>query len=94
MAILMQMRAPEWTKEQYDALHDAMVLGGTLPAGCLFHVSTPLPGGGFQVIDVWESAEALNRFNEQTVMPAAQRIGIPQPNQEPQILEVNEYMLR
>ena len=92
MAILMQMQAPEWTKEQYEQLAQAVAPGGKAPAGCLFHVSAPLQGGGVQVIDVWESQEAMQRFTEQQVMPAAQRLGMAQPAQAPQVTEIHNFI--
>ena len=92
MAILMQLHAPEWTKEQYDQLAGTVAPGGKAPAGCLFHIAAQLPGGGLQVIDVWESREALDRFNEQQIMPTAQRLGMAQPAQEPQVTEVHNFI--
>ena len=94
MAVLMSLQAPEWTQQQYDQLANAVAPGGKMPEGCALHIAAPLPGGGWQVIDVWESREALDRFNEQIVMPAAQRLGLPQPPQAPQVVEIHTYMKR
>jgi hypothetical protein len=49
-----------------------------LPTGCLVHIAGPLPGGGWPVIDVWESREGCDRFTEQKIVPAAQSLGTRQ----------------
>jgi hypothetical protein len=93
MAILMQLQAPQWSPQQYEQLANTVAPGGKMPDGCLVHVAAPLPGGGVQVVDVWESREAMDRFTQQSVMPAAERLGM-QPGQEPQVVEILNYLTR
>jgi hypothetical protein len=92
MAILMRMEVPEWTQEHYDRLAGEVTPDGKLPAGCLTHVSAPLPSGGWQVVDVWESREAMDRFTTEKIMPAAQRLGIPQPATAPQVTDIHKLI--
>jgi hypothetical protein len=51
-----------------------------------------LPDGRWQVIDVWESQEGSDRFTEQKIMPAAQRLGIPRPATAPQVTDAHNFM--
>jgi hypothetical protein len=61
------------------------------PAGLIVHTAIQVDGG-VRVIDVWESREAIERFFQERLMPAAQAIAsregteLPQPP-EPQIVE-------
>lgn len=55
------------TQEQYDAL-DAAV-GPEDPQGLILHTSSKTDTG-MRVIDVWESKEAYEQFERETLMPA------------------------
>ena len=53
------------TAEQYDGIMDAMGLGekgAITAAGAVAHIAGPKDGGGWRVIDVWDSEEAANAF--------------------------------
>jgi quinol monooxygenase YgiN len=62
------------------------------PAGMVVHTALQIDGG-VRVIDVWESREAIDRFFQDRLMPAAQAVAnregieLQQPP-EPQIVEV------
>lgn len=50
---------------EYDGLMQALgreSLDVPTPAGSLAHLSGPKPGGGWRVIDVWDSEESANAF--------------------------------
>jgi hypothetical protein len=50
---------------EYDGLMRALgreSLDVATPAGSLAHLSGPKPGGGWQVVDVWDSEESANAF--------------------------------
>ena len=47
------------------------------PTGLVAHVAGPV-AGGFRIVDVWESEEAVQRFGE-TLMPVMQELGIEAP---------------
>lgn len=77
MPVMVHNQSAEWTQELYDAVFHRTVPGGTLPPGGLAHFSGPRDGGGWQVVDVWESREAYQRFLDETLIPAAMEIGTP-----------------
>ncbi|MBT2489208.1 hypothetical protein J7E96_11880 [Streptomyces sp. ISL-96] len=78
MAILVINHGANWTKDLYQATFDRVIPDRTNPpAGLISHVGAPGDGGGWQVIDVWESEEAFRRFMEESVKPAAQELGAP-----------------
>jgi hypothetical protein len=47
------------------------------PAGLIAHLAAPMEGGGWQIIETWESEEALASFVNETIMPVAQELGAP-----------------
>jgi hypothetical protein len=55
------------------------------PEGLIVHTAGQRPDGGFRVFDVWESREAMERFERERLVPAiedvAQGEGPPQPEQ-------------
>jgi hypothetical protein len=65
----------------FDELDAAVLGGGGLPEGCLFHVNGPVPGG-WRVIDYWTSREARDTFMANQVQPAMEAAGAPQPEIE------------
>jgi hypothetical protein len=56
--------------EMYDALHAQVVRrGGSTAGSLLVHLGRATPDG-FQVIEVWRSAEDFQRYTRQIVTPA------------------------
>ena len=47
--------------------------------------------GGFEVIEVWESKEALGPFNDEVVIPAMIRAGVAMPADPPEIIEFEPW---
>ncbi|GAA1511278.1 hypothetical protein GCM10009730_14770 [Streptomyces albidochromogenes] len=89
MAIFMQVELAGVTSEQYDELNAKLQsLPGNPFEGCLAHVAVAT-GSGLQVFDLWESEEALRRFND-VVMPVASEVGMPQGG-EPTTSQVHNY---
>jgi hypothetical protein len=76
MAVAMLLEWPGQTQEQYEQLMKLVGLEANPPEGGLFHVAGPMPGG-WRVVDIWESEEAFERFAGERLMPAVQRVGIP-----------------
>ena len=74
MAIGVIIDAPGGTQAQYDAV--LADVGAHLPAELLVHAAGPHEGG-FVLVDVWESPEALDRFMAQRLRPALQAAGWP-----------------
>jgi hypothetical protein len=78
MAILVRNEGADWTQELYQAVFDRTLPDPAKPpAGLIAHFAAPGEAGGWQVIDVWESEDALRRFMEETVLPAAKEFGAP-----------------
>ena len=51
--------------EQYDGLMEVMGLsekGAIGAAGAVAHIAGPTDGGGWRVVDVWDSQEAADAF--------------------------------
>ena len=77
MAIVVLQDSPGGTQEQYDQLLEKLNLGGKSPKGNLVHIAGPIEGG-WRVVDVWESEDALNAFLA-VLMPMSQSAGIAPP---------------
>ncbi|MET9422983.1 MULTISPECIES: hypothetical protein [unclassified Streptomyces] len=78
MAVLVVNQAPDWNQELYQATLDRAIPDrNNPPAGLIAHFAAPGAAGGWQVIDVWESEDAMQRFLADAVRPAAQELGAP-----------------
>ena len=75
MAIVMNMRWPEASLEQYDALREIVSWETDVPKGGIFHVAAH-DGTQMRVTDVWESAEDFQAFVDSRLMPAVQQVGV------------------
>ena len=67
------------TREQYDQLDKEITKD---PDGLILHSAAPTDGG-FQIIDVWDSKEAYERFERETLFPAFERIGVSMKSPPP-----------
>lgn len=65
--------------EMYDSLHQALIeqTSGDID-GMLLHVGRAVPEG-FEVIEVWESKEQSDRYNQEIVWPLTGRVWQGQP---------------
>lgn len=74
--------------ESYRTAHAAIVeaMHGMQAHGMLCHIGREVEGG-FEVIEVWESKEAADRFNEEVVLPAIVRTGVSAPETPPELTE-------
>jgi hypothetical protein len=91
---------PGVTSQQYDRLCRSLNDGRPLTSLAEFHragyhvvshAAGPTPDGGWRVVDVWESEEALGCFR-QKLMPLLEQIGIPPV--APQVLPVHNAVTR
>jgi len=74
--------------EMYDATHAAVAAAaGTAVDGLLVHVGRATDTG-FQVLEVWESKQHCDRFNETVVGPAMAALTGGQPVPPPPITEI------
>jgi hypothetical protein len=79
MAIAILMEFPTVTQEQYDEVVRDMDLGGKAYKGGIFHVAGPKEGGGWRIVDVWESQAAFDAFAQALLMPITQKYNVPPP---------------
>lgn len=75
MPIVMRMSWPEITKEQYEAVRKDVNWEGVPPRGAKFHVAY-FAKNGFNVMDVWDSAQEFNTFVETRLMPGVKKAGV------------------
>ena len=81
MAVAMLLEWPGETQQQYERLMDLVNLEADPPQGGIFHVGGPMEGG-WRVVDIWESEEAFQRFADERLKEAVERVGItgmPEP---------------
>jgi hypothetical protein len=80
MPVAMLVDNPNVTQELYDRVREH--LGLDAPAGGIFHAAGPSPGGGWRVIELWDSEDDAQRFFAERLGPAFEAVGItgrPQP---------------
>lgn len=65
---------PDGTAEHYDALAAEVGDAGVAPTERLVFAAGQAPGG-WQVVQVWTSYEALEAFNAEVFFPAMERLG-------------------
>ena len=71
MPVVMKTTAP--SRETYEQLVAAV--GEGTPAGCIVHTASEV-GGAVQIVDVWESREAIEDFFQNKLGPAFAQAGI------------------
>jgi hypothetical protein len=76
MAVAVLLEFPGATQEQFGLV--AEKVGSKSPPGLLYHVEGPIEGG-WRVVDVWESQEAIVKFFEETLGQVLQEVGIAVP---------------
>ncbi len=76
--VLVQFTFPNMPLKEYEQAWDAIRAAGlTDIPGLVFHVGAQ-QGNDCVVVDVWESAEAFQKFGETTLGPIMAKVGIPQ----------------
>ena len=75
VAVAMIMRWAGVTPEQYDAARNEVNWEGDVPSGALFHVAA-FDDDGIRVTDIWESAEDVQAFVADRLMPGTTKVGI------------------
>ena len=93
MAFVPMFDNPEGTQEQYDAASERLgITADNIPDGGVLHVAGPSPGGGWRVVEVWESEEAARTFDEETLLPLLESVGVDRP--EPETWQVHNLVMR
>ncbi|WP_042429019.1 hypothetical protein [Streptacidiphilus anmyonensis] len=76
MAVVMTMRWPGVTPEQYDRVSALVDLEGDAPDGLVLHVAS-FADGALQITDVWESPEHFERYFGARLGAAIKEVGLP-----------------
>ena len=63
------------SREEYDRVNAEI---GDDPPGLILHTASE-KDGKMRIVDVWESKDAYERFEQATLMPAMSRIGAAPP---------------
>ena len=79
MAILAIVQGPGLTQELYESLRAPVAWERDQPAGGILHAAAFDENGDCRVVDVWESAEQMQQFFEQRLMPVLQQRNTPAP---------------
>lgn len=58
----------------YDAINEKMGTRENPPEGLVIHTSGVTEGGGFRIVDVWDSREHFERFFADRLGPAVQAV--------------------
>jgi heme-degrading monooxygenase HmoA len=76
--------------EDYDRLNGEI---GQDPEGLILHHASQ-SGNGVRICDVWESKDAYERFERDTLMPAAERAGLQMGGERPPRDEYEVHNMR
>jgi len=87
--ILVIFEFPKTTTQMYDKTVEELLSTGVLPNKSLLHHAAAPNNGTMVVTDIWESADAFNKFGEK-MMPIATKAGIPMV--PPRIYPVHNIM--
>lgn len=63
------------SRELYDRVDRELKLSESRPEGLIVHAASETENGTVEIVDVWESAEAMRKFEEQRLFPAFQAAG-------------------
>lgn len=77
MSVITTLEFPDLTEEQYEQIGAS--LSGGAPDGILYHACGPV-AGGWLIVDIWETADAFDRFVDGTYLPAVRQLGGPEPS--------------
>ena len=89
--VVVLFNAPGFTEENFDQVWDDLrAAGQSHPKGLLSHVGFAKPDGSWNVVDVWESAEAFAEFGN-TLGPIIQKTGVAVP--EPMVLPAHYVLI-
>jgi hypothetical protein len=71
----MLMEWPGFTQEQYNRVMSNLGLDTNPPAGAIFHVAG-FTGGAVRVLDIWDSQQSFERFQQERLAPSVQKAGV------------------
>jgi hypothetical protein len=88
MSVLVRYQEVGMTRQQYDEAGRILEEGDFPPAGLELHVLFG-EDDSLRVSEIWTSAEQQRTFNDETLMPVLNQVGITLSG-PPQILDVHE----
>ena len=96
MPIARYQEARQPSLEDYDAVNRRLDFDNNPPQGLLSHAVAPMEGGGLRFWEVWESEEAMNRFEEEHLLPAMrEEFGdVPGEAPESQVADLHFFWAR
>jgi hypothetical protein len=74
MAIVVIQQPEAITREMYDAVNAKLDVENDPPEGMVVHTFGQAPDGRWQVVDVWESQEAHDKFAQERLRPAIEEM--------------------
>ena len=93
MAFVRMFDNPNGSQEQYDAASEQVgVTSENIPDGGILHVAGPGPDGGWRVLEIWESEEAAQKFDQERIEPALEKVGVERS--APQTWQVHNLVMR
>jgi hypothetical protein len=95
MPVAVHQLAKMVTQEMYDAVEAKLGAHDDPPEGMLVHTAGPAQGGGFRIVDVWESREAYQRFREGRLLPAIREVAGEEAvagSPESEVYELHDFM--
>ena len=78
----------------YDGVQAELNVAQDPPPGLIFHSAGFGENGAFRIYDVWESREEAERFFEERIMPAVNKVteGDPQPPAVQELYELHNFV--
>ena len=75
MAVALFLKWDGVTPDQYEQVRREANWEGDRPDGAVFHLAT-FGDGAMRIVDIWESEDAFQRFQESRIVAAAANAGL------------------
>lgn len=94
MLISHHAEMPQTSVETYDKVNERINFDGDPPQGLIFHTASPREDGGFRIVEVWDSREDFDRFEQDRLMPAVREVFGEDPGEPPvrEVTEIHHYL--
>jgi hypothetical protein len=89
VVVIQDVEAPV---DVYDKVEEVLDTASNPPEGLIVHTDSQV-GDKMKVVDVWESADAFQKFVQERLIPAVAEVDPDAPQApEPEILEVHDLL--
>ncbi|MDX3238450.1 hypothetical protein PV392_22715 [Streptomyces sp. ME03-5709C] len=92
MPVLAEVEFPGVTALQYEEANHRAGFGPEHPPSGLLSHAAVITNDGLRLVNVWQSAQALEAFME-IMMPAAKESGFPEPSGPPRVSELYNFVV-